>query len=80
MSGMPNPADLTNLLAARAALYAQLAAMVPGSPGYGPNTTGEGVNVDQVGYRKSILDAIDRLNEQIDVVGGPYQFQVRGRV
>ena len=73
-------ADLTNLLARRSAIYAQLGAMSTTSPGGGPNTTGEGVSVDQVGYRKSLLDEIDQLNEQISIVGGVYQFRSQGRV
>jgi hypothetical protein len=80
MSGLPSPLDLTNLLARRSAIYAQLAAMSTTSPGGGPNTTGEGVSVDQVGYRKSLLDELDRLNEQIAILGGPYQFQTRGKI
>jgi hypothetical protein len=80
MSGLPSPQDLTNLLARRSAIYAQLAAMTTASPGGGPNTTGEGVSVDQVGYRKSLLDELDCLNEQISVVGGAYQYVTRGRI
>jgi hypothetical protein len=80
MSGLPSPQDLTNLLARRSAIYAQLAALSTTSPGGGPNTTGEGVSVDQVGYRKSLLDELNQLNEQISILGGPYQFQTRGRV
>lgn len=68
------------MLARRSAIYAQLAAMTTTSPGGGPNTTGEGVSVDQVGYRKSLLDELDCLNEQISVVGGAYQFVTRGSV
>ncbi|HEV8000897.1 MAG TPA: hypothetical protein VGP63_13520 [Planctomycetaceae bacterium] len=80
MTGLPSPQDLTNLLARRSAIYAQLAAMTTTSPGGGPNTTGEGVSVDQVGYRKSLLDELAALNEQISIVSGPYQFQTRGRI
>jgi hypothetical protein len=80
MTGLPSPQDLTNLLARRSAIYAQLAAMTTTSPGGGPNTTGEGVSVDQVGYRKSLLDELAQLNDQISIVGGPYQFQTRGQI
>jgi hypothetical protein len=80
MSGLPSPQDLTNLLARRRAIYSQLAGMTTTSPGGGPNTTGEGVSVDQVGYRKSLLDELAALNEQISIVGGAFQYVTRGSV
>jgi hypothetical protein len=80
MTGLPSSQDLTNLLARRSAIYSQLAAMTTTSPGGGPNTTGEGVSVDQVGYRKSLLDELNQLNEQISIVGGAFQYVTRGTI
>ena len=47
--------DLQNLVTRRSAIYAELAAMVPGQGNARPNIDGGGMGtVDHVGYRKSL--------------------------
>ena len=78
MSGLST--DLQFLLNRRSAIYTQLNNLASGSVGFGANTTGEGVNVDQVGYRLSLYKELDYINNQISLVGGPYRFETRGSI
>ena len=66
--------DLQNLVTRRSAIYAELAAMVPGQGNARPNIDGGGMGtVDHVGYRKSLMDELVAINQQIAIAQGPYE-------
>ncbi len=59
---------LENLTTRRDAIATKLAAMdgTNSTPGDLPTTSGEGVNVDHVGYKDGLYRELDRLNALID--------------
>jgi len=57
--------DLANLETRRAAVCAELAAMSTSKAGGLPNSDGTGLNIDHVGYRKSLLEELKQLDELI---------------
>lgn len=65
---MSDATDLANLQARRSAIYAELANIAPGQPGYGVTYTADGRTFDHVGYRKSLLDELQTLNVQISML------------
>jgi hypothetical protein len=72
--------DLQFLLNRRSAIFTQLNSLSAGAAGYGPNTSGEGISVDQQGYRLSLFKELEYINKQISLVGGPYEYSTHGRV
>ncbi len=79
---------LSNLLARRAAICAELASLSSTAAGGKPNTSGDGVNVDHVGYKDGLyreLAELDRMIKQTreiqdyaDGTDGPFEIDVRG--
>lgn len=54
-----------NLIIRRDAVAQKLADMSESNEGFLPNTSGDGINVDMVGLRKSLLEELKQLNEEI---------------
>lgn len=79
---------LANLLARRTAICVELAALSSSAAGGKPNTSGDGVNVDHVGYKDGLyreLAELDKLiantraiQEYADGVDGPFEIDERG--
>lgn len=61
-------ADIDNVIARRSAVYQELANIAPGQPGYGPTYTADGRTFNHMEYRKSLLEEIKLLNEQISMM------------
>jgi len=57
---------LENLTTRRDAVAAELAALDSTKPGGKPDQTGEGVNPGHMGYKKSLLDELDRYDKLIE--------------
>lgn len=62
---MAIPTYVQNLMTRRDAVAAELAAMTSTAPGGKPNVSGEGGGTDHVGYKKSLIEELRDLNEQI---------------
>lgn len=71
-------ADLANLQLRRSNIIAELAAMGPTKAGGKPNASGPGVNVDHVGYRRSLYQELKDVEHQIRLLDGPYELETRG--
>lgn len=56
---------LENLKTRRDAVAAELAALSTSAAGGLPNAVGEGVNVDHQGYKKSLYEELEKLNDLI---------------
>lgn len=79
---------LNNLLARRAAICTELAALSSTTAGGKPNTSGDGVNVDHVGYKDGLYRELAELDKLIvqtraiqdyaDGTDGPFEVDVRG--
>jgi len=57
--------DITNLETRRSAICEELASLTPYSGKDLPNRASQGVNVDYVGYRKSLLEELKQIDEAI---------------
>lgn len=69
--------DIDNLVATRSALIAKLnAAMLGTGPGGIPNAQGAG-SVDHMGYIRELRAMLNDLNEQISILGGPFELETR---
>ncbi|MBT7069660.1 MAG: hypothetical protein HN975_02065 [Anaerolineae bacterium] len=62
---MSNAAIITNLKTRRLAISVELAAMGITKAGGLPNRASEGINVDHVGYRKSLWEEMMALDDLI---------------
>lgn len=52
--------------------------MGPTKAGGKPNASGPGVNVDHVGYRRSLYQELKDVEHQIRLLDGPYELETRG--
>lgn len=73
---------IENLTTRRNAVAAELAALTSTSAGGGMNYTVDGQSVDHVGYRKSLYEELDRIDEQIAKINatdiGPFSIESIG--
>lgn len=72
--------DLTNLLARRTAIFAELAALSTNTAGGRPNVAGGGMGtIDHTGYKQSLYDELHNLNALINLAEGPWEVPLEGR-
>lgn len=65
--------DISNLLTRRSNILAELAALTSTASGGKPTYTIDGQTVDHVGYRTSLYQELQFINEQIAIAEGPYE-------
>jgi hypothetical protein len=61
--------DLSNLLARRTAIVAELAAMAAGNPGGNPNSQAAGI--DHARYKQGLYDELAEIEKLIPILDGP---------
>jgi len=70
---MTDATNLANLKARRDAIYAELAAIDTTKAGGAPNVNGAGSAVDHVGYKDGLYRELDKLNDLIASLEGPFE-------
>ncbi len=69
--------NLDNLLARKAAIIAELAALDSTKAGGLPNAPGQ---PDHQGYKQGLYDELAKINQLISAEDGPYEIAVQGVV
>ena len=72
------PSDVDNLLARRASILAELAAITPASSGGKPTYSLDGQNVDHTHYRLSLYDELAAIDRQLVTLQGPFEERSQG--
>jgi hypothetical protein len=69
--------DLENALARKSSILRELAAMDSEAPGGRPDVrSGIGGSVEHRAYRLSLYDELERLNEYITILQGPFEYDM----
>ena len=75
---IPMSTDLENLLARRANILAELAAMSSDSSGGKPSYSLDGQQVDHVRYRMSLYEELEAIDRRLTSLQGPVEDRGRG--
>lgn len=67
-------ANVTALKARRTAIINELNALDSTKAGGNPNTSGAGINVDHVGYKRSLYEELREINQLLRQLDGAYEF------
>ncbi len=70
--------ELNQLKTRRAAITAEISQLNQSTAGGKPSYTIDGQSVDHVGYRKSLYDELDRINQAISALSGSIELTSRG--